>query len=422
MLLDPNETPTHDRITLTGARRQEERIMFGRCSVDIRGARARGVAFSPGKRWRWAVIAPRFWSVCVKPVCLQPVSSRSVSLSASLLLCASWLYPATAFAAEVGLSAEEVRAEALFDEGLALQRLGQPAQACERFEASAEHAALPHALLQVGNCREPDDPLGALTSFEAALVAAGKVTDSTRRQAYEAAAKKRVAALESRLPTITVYPPAERNVRVEVTADGGQARAVARFGVPLRFNPGKYRLTASAPGTEPYALDLELSPEQRLELDIPPLDPATRDESTRDEPTRDESTRDQVTQPPPLAEPAGGLRFGTGPVVLASTGGVLVLTSLVTGRVSSSARGELDRQCSPPDALTGLRACDASLADTKSRVEDFALATDMLWISGSLLAGAGITWFLLDQKRPESPALEADCSGTGCGLSLRGTF
>jgi len=192
---------------------------------------------------------------------------------------------------------------------------------------------------------------------------------------------------------------------------------VTRFGEPQRLNPGKYRVTASAPGTDPYVLELDLKPEQRLELDIPALAPLASDAAG---PQRQAS---KITEPARLAsEPSGGLRFGSGPVVLASTGGVLILTSLVTGRISSSARNELEQECARPDELTGLRVCNASLADTKSRVEDYALATDVLWITGSVLAGVGITWFLLDQKGPESPALGAGCSGTGCGLSMTGSF
>jgi hypothetical protein len=211
-------------------------------------------------------------------------------------------------------------------------------------------------------------------------------------------------------------------VRVEIaSASDGEARAVTRFGEPQRLNPGKYRVTASAPSAQPYVLDLDLKPEQRLELDIPFLDPMTSEQVARKDAAPQRAA--SVTQPAAeLSERSEGLRFGTGPVVLASSGGALILTSFITGRISSSARNELEQECSPPDAFTGLRACDASLAGTKSRVEDYALATDLLWISGSVLAGVGITWFLLDQNEREAPAVEAGCSGTGCGVSFTGSF
>lgn len=372
--------------------------MFGSCWFGIPRARARSVAFSFVHRPPRALLAPRAWSV---------------SLAASLLLSALSLC-AGAAAEESGHAAGASRAsaESLFETGLELQRLGQLEQACERFEASAELAALPHALLQVGNCRERSDPLGALASFEAALAAAAEVTDSTRRRAYEDAAKKRIAPLEARIPTLTIHSPPE-GVRVEVAAEGKPARVVTRFGEPQRFNPGKYRLTASAQGTEEYRLELELRDAQRLELDIPLLDPLQPEQPALG----------AAAAPP--EERSNGLHFGTLPVALAGTGGALVLTSLITGRVSSSARGKLERECTGPDELTGLRACNASLADTKQRVEDYALATDLLWISGTLLAGAGVTWFLLDQNRgnePESPALSAGCSAAACGVSMTGSF
>src|SRR5262245_60543337 len=135
-------------------------MMFEQRLLDRRALRSVTAAFSRARLWRWETIAPR---VC------------TVSLAASISLCA------TRAGAQAGDQAKApgaaARAESLFESGLELQRLGQLEQACQRFESSAELAPSPHALLQVGNCREPQDPVGALASFEAALAAAGKVTD-----------------------------------------------------------------------------------------------------------------------------------------------------------------------------------------------------------------------------------------------------
>lgn len=336
-----------------------------------------------------------------------------MAFAGALALAAMSLSPSASLAKESPSDADEARAEELFESALSQQRLGQFEQACETFEASAKLATLPHALLQVGNCRERSDPLGALASFEAALAAADTVTDSSRRQAYEGAAKKRIEALLARIPTLTFHRPPTRGVQIEVAAEpGGAAQVVTRFGEPRRFNPGKYRVTASAPGSEVYLLNLELKPAQRLEIDIPWLAPL---------PHRS-GEGGAAEGAMPLDEPSGALRLGVWPLALTGAGGALILTSLVTGRISSTARGELEKECEETDELTGLRVCGASLAGTKQRVEDYALATDLLWIGGTLLAGAGVTWFLLDQNAPQEPKLNAGCSATGCGVSMAGSF
>lgn len=315
------------------------------------------------------------------------------------------------------------RAESLFERGLAFQRQGQTAPACKAFEQSAAVMPTPHAFLQVGNCREPGDPAGALASFEAALAAAEGVAHPARRAAYERAALSRIEPLRQRVPTLTLWPSPTPGSRVEIMpGTSGSAHQVTSFGSPARFNSGRYRLRAAAPGHRELTLDIDLAPAQHLVIRLPAL----AELSERDEHSADSSLT-PVPAPAssaPLAAESDGSSGGIGivPIALAGTGATLLVASFVTGRISSAARGDLEDDCAPPDPATGLRACSPSLAATKQQARDYAVATDVLWVGGAALAGAGIAWFLLDDGGGDSPRVGGGCSFDGCGVALSGSF
>ena len=329
-------------------------------------------------------------------------------------------------------------ARSLFDAGLASKERGDARAACSLFEQSVDVAATPHGWLQVGTCREQRDPAGALDAFEAALAAAASVPDSARRKAYENAARERIAQLERRVPTVVFRASPTPGVAVDVTAAGRDAgMPVDRYQEPLRFNPGQYRVRAWAAGSYSYLLDLELMEGERRVIALPRLEPLPKGPITP-APLRSErrspapaaaasgaaafaSAPDAPEHvAPPEADHGSGLRFSALPVTLFGGGLALVAAGIVSGQISSAARDDLVEQC--PAVGPDQRKCPSSAAGTKDRMEDYALAADVLWISGALLAGTGITLFILDQGPRETTHVAAGCFAGGCGLSATGRF
>jgi hypothetical protein len=331
-------------------------------------------------------------------------------------------------------------AQALFDAGLASKERGDAREACNLFQQSVDVSPSPHGWLQVGSCRERSDPAGALDSFEAALAAAARVPEGTRRKAYESAARERIDQLERRVPTVVFRASPTPAVAVDVTAAGREVGTpVDRYGEPLRFNPGQYRVRAWAAGSYSYLLDLELIEGERRVIALPrleplpngPMTPAPLRADRRSAPparaAAGASAAGVATAPyapenvaPPEADAGSGVRFGVLPVTLFGSGLALVAAGIVSGQVSSAARDDLVEQCRvvAPDQ----RQCPSSLAGTKDRMETYALAADVLWISGALLAGAGLTVFALDQGRHEATHVAAGCFAGGCGVSAAGWF
>jgi hypothetical protein len=359
-----------------------------------------------------------------------------VALSGACLALATLVAPALR-AQEVGASHEGAKAasadgvasgapvqpavDALFDAALKRKALGETREACEMFEASVSASPAPHAWLQVGLCREPADPVGALTAFEAALGAARLVADPRRREAYERAARERIEPLAQRVPTVTFRKSPTGGVLAEMTGAGREAGSpVDGYDEPLRFNPGRYRLRAWATGFSSYVQELELIDGERRVIVLPPLSPT--------EPgLPSEASVAPVVPfvPEPLArsavDTAAGPVFNTLPVTLSVGGVVLVLSGIVAGQVSAAERRELEQGCQLPNG-TGQRRCSSGLADTKHRMDDYAVVADVLWVSGALLAGAGITLFILDQDREASPELTAGCLPGSCGVTVAGQF
>jgi hypothetical protein len=325
-----------------------------------------------------------------------------------------------------GVRADEPRpsvpsaSESLFESALTHQAAGEAKKACELFEASVAVGPSPHGWLQVGVCRESADALAALDAFEAARALASSVDDPMRRSAYLNATDEHIAALVRRIPTVTFRASATPGAVAEMTrVERGVVTPVDRYDEALRFNPGRYRMRAWAPGFSSHVLDLELSEGERRVIALPGLQPAAEAPALPPvEPAPlagDEAAAFAAERTPPLA-------FNPLPVSLTAGGLVLVISGIVVGRFSSQERRRLERECEAPDVVSGERRCSSHLADTKRRMGDLALAADVLWVSGAIFGGVGVGLFILDQQRSGSPRLKAGCDPSHCGLSAAGRF
>jgi tetratricopeptide (TPR) repeat protein len=117
------------------------------------------------------------------------------------------------------------------------------------------------------------------------------------------------------------------------------------------------------------------------------------------------------------------------PVVLMGTGGVMAVTSIITGIMANGKSGEwADAREACEDAgdcnaLSSARVQE--LEDIKSSGQTLAVVTDILLFGGLAVAGTGVVLFLLDQGASEkAPATTAGlaCVPGACGAKLRTTF
>ena len=294
--------------------------------------------------------------------------------------------------------ASVARADVLFKEARALAEQGKPEEACEKFELSQQLDPSPGTLLNIGNCYEPQgDLVRALATFEQAFIDAQRSADGNRRELWTNAARERIASLSQRVPWLSVRgaPPGTR-----VTLDG---QAVEAGKGAMRINPGRHWVEHSAPGKRTSEQSFTIASGQRLALNLPPL--------ADDLPT----PVAEAAAPPPAPARSVESEFGVWPWVLGGGGAVLLGAGLVTGVMAKSKSDQLDREC-------GSGPCTASLEGVRDSGQTLATVTDVLWISGALAVGVGVTLFLLDDGAAEGPALQAGCFGAGCGLRASGQF
>jgi hypothetical protein len=288
------------------------------------------------------------------------------------------------------------QADAAFAQGRALLEGGRYREACDRFELSQQLDPSPGTQLNLGSCRELEgDLVQALATFEQALDGAREARDRRRGQLWGDAARERIASLTPRVPRVSLRGVPE-GARVSI-----DERPVAATGGPLRINPGHHNLTLLAPGMRAFVRPFDIAIGQQLAIDIPPLEPQPESDAPESEALRSQ---------------AGPPRYGAWPYVLGGAGIALLGTSIVTGLGASSARDELERECSGD-------VCDPSLKGTRDRADRLAAVTDVFWITGAVATGIGVTLFVLDLGHEQgAPALEAGCFDSSCGLRAGGTF
>jgi hypothetical protein len=124
----------------------------------------------------------------------------------------------------------------------------------------------------------------------------------------------------------------------------------------------------------------------------------------------------------PMVQPEESA-FPIGPVIVMGVGGAMMLGSIATGLMASSAQSELEDMC--PTRM----GCSADLEDTASKGETMALVTDVLLFGGIAVAAGGAAWWLLGSGSSSESASARDathasvmCTNSACAANVRGTF
>jgi len=317
-------------------------------------------------------------------------SSRACLVAALAGALSAWPGSARAQADAKPSMNEQSRADATFNEARRLLEAGHVERACQLFEESAALEPSAGTLLNVGDCREQRrDLAGAFLAFQSALVLAAKEPDAARRSIRTGEAQRRMDLLRPRISMLVLRSSPTPAALVQL--DG---RAIEATGQAQPLNPGVHELQVSAPGHQSRGERFETLAGQALEFALPALSSTPPDPDPRDD---------------------GPSRFGIAPYLVTGAGAALLATSVVTGQMASSRERRLDDECAPGPAP---RSCPG-LGGTLDDAHSLALATDVLWISGALIAGTGIALFVwdADPEPSEAASLSVHCFASGCSLS-----
>lgn len=160
--------------------------------------------------------------------------------------------------------AQNADAEALFNEGDALETAGKIPEACDAFEASNRIEPRAGTLIRLGQCRETQGRLAsAWSAYKDALT---RVKDPAKK----AVAEQRVASLESRLSYLTVLVSDEARIDGLVIKRNGKELDAALWNRAAPVDGGVYTIGGSAPGHEQWTTTVEVGNEgDKASVEVP---------------------------------------------------------------------------------------------------------------------------------------------------------
>lgn len=165
-------------------------------------------------------------------------------------------------------SAQSAEAETLFREGRTLIKQGKIAAGCDKLDASARLESSTGTWLNLGDCREK---LGKLASAWAAF---RKAEDVARRAGNDdkrrSEAARRASLIEAKMPMLVIEIP-QRLDGLVVRRDGSVVDP-AMWSSPVPIDPGRYTITAEAPGYATWRADVSVDGvTRRRVVTVPPL-------------------------------------------------------------------------------------------------------------------------------------------------------
>ena len=305
----------------------------------------------------------------------------ALSLSLSLTLHAPPSYAQTR---------DPAAAEALFREGRSLSDAGDIAGACAKFRESDRLDPAVGTTFNIADCEERLGHLAtAWTLFDEV---AQRLPAADKRRTVS---QKRAAALEPRLPKLSVKLVAGAPEGTRVTRDGVELGS-ASLGTPLPIDPGEHTVVVSAPGRAERPFKVIVSEREIRALEVAPGDPSAAPVQTKPL-----ATLPIETAPPPQHDSR------TLAYVLGGVGVAGFITGAVAGALVLQKKGVVSDHCNADK-----RCDDAGLAATRAG-KTLGIVTTAGLITGVVGVGAG-TYLILSAGSRENP--------TSASLALSGRF
>lgn len=352
----------------------------------------------------------------------------ALGLATTLLVSTSWSRPEAT-------PSELTVARRLFDEGKAAEDAGEFREAAEKFRRAASIKDTPGLRFHLARCEEEQGAfVEALLEYDRAreLLDSGvKATDVAR---LLPSARERAQAKVALL-TIKLSSPVSD---LTVTLDG-KALSVSVLGAAMPINPGKHRVTASAPGHADYVSVLDLQSGEGVRLDVQ-LRPLAKSSAPPPLPTVAEAPApaSPILAPPPAPRTDSSIQPRA---IVLVTEAALAAAGLTTGivftvlRSSANDRYETATQAvladpkvggSDPDgvACSG-EAAPGACADLRQAGQDrtraATIATTGFVVAGVSAAAFGLTYWLWPESSA-APSARAMVLPGGAALSVSGCF
>jgi hypothetical protein len=193
-----------------------------------------------------------------------------------------------------GVAHASPAAEKLFQDGKKLVAAGKLAEGCEALRKSNELEESVGTYLNLADCEEKRGRIA--TAWEAFI--RGRALATQKNHPAAAEADKRAAALEKKLPYLTVRTPATKPPGFVVKRDGKEVPA-AELDQQIPIDPGRYEIEASAIERIAWKETSVVAAGQKLVVEIPEL---------AIDPTRAQPATTTTIAPPVVVDDGGSAR------------------------------------------------------------------------------------------------------------------
>jgi tetratricopeptide (TPR) repeat protein len=294
-------------------------------------------------------------------------------------------------------------AQALFDQGRALMKAKNYAEACPKLAESQRLDPGMGTQFHLADCYENQ---GKLASAWANFLEVASLASASNQPDREKAAKARAAKIEPRLPRLTIVVPATSRVAGLQVLRDGVAVGEVQWGSALPVDPGKREVTASAPGRQTYTDTVTVSEGMAATLKVPALQPAPEAAAAAPAPATapGEPTVPAAPPPAPALPPAdqppapAQASSGPGPFVigLGVVGVVGLGAGTVLGLIAKSKYDDSKEHCRPADE----NLCDAQGVELRDDAMSLGnMSTVGFIVGGVALAGAGVLWIASNDSK-----------------------
>jgi hypothetical protein len=305
-------------------------------------------------------------------------------------------------------------AEALFDEGRRLKAEGKFGEACPKFEESQKAAPGLGTLYNLADCYEK---LGRSASAWAGFREVAAQAAAAGRSEHEKDARARVATLEPQLMRLKVVVAADpASASIEVKRDGA-VMSPGVWGTAIPLDPGRHRISASAPGKQAWERTIDLDrPGTTVTVEVPPLSdqkpgaaPPPAPPGPPGAPPLPPSANpppDVLPPPAPSSRRAWQLPLGIG---LTGLGAVGLGLGTAFGFMAKSTFDDAAPHCNAQNQCDG-----EGLSIRNDAVSKGNLGTGIFVAGAVLAAGGAVLWI----TAPSAPKQSAGATAPALSVSL----
>lgn len=275
---------------------------------------------------------------------------------------------------------DPVAADYMFREARKAAAAGDYPKACPMFAESLRLDPGAGTRMNLADCEEHTGKIASAWEHwrEALDEMRGKMDSRSLR------AQRRIAALEKRLPRLTLKldAAAAASTDAKVERDGVEIGA-ATLGLPVPVDPGVHAIVVHAPRHQDRKYTIDVKEGQLAEIVVgtgvaTPLAPAR--------------VATPVHEPPPTTSASSGGR--TAGFALLGVGGIGIAVGAVTGVMALGKKSLVQDHCSA-DPGGGVACRDAAGVDAASSGRSLATLSTVAFVAGAVAVGVGVFLVLI---------------------------